>query len=161
MSFRESLKNGQSAEICVGNLYKECGLTIEYNKDARFDIVAYNLEGLCFTTEVKFDMYEAKSGNVAIEVYTTKTHRLSGLTNTTSTLWAHVLLNKEVHLISTNYLRQLVEEIKVEKIVEKGGDNNASLFLFKSSILLPYFSRIDDIGPAKRLKLIRRLIHAD
>jgi hypothetical protein len=68
--FRRDLNLGNTAEIMVQELLYQHGIGAQFNTDRKknkyFDIIA-DLDGKSFTLEIKFDVYAARSGNIAIE----------------------------------------------------------------------------------------------
>jgi hypothetical protein len=96
------------------------------------------------TTEVKFDEYERKSGNVAIEVYNPRLGKPSGVTATKAFFWAHVLVDKVVWLTPVEKLREYLDNHAPGRIIDVGGDKNATLWLYPScEILADAFFRVD------------------
>jgi len=155
---------GGSAEALVCGLFERCGLKndIMSPRDANrawWDICTCG-RGLHFTTEVKFDVYERKSGNIALEVANPKKKMPSGLGITKAVFWAHVLVDDVVWLTTVKQLRQYVADTKPHKHIKVGGDKNAELYLYKSSIILPaIFHRVDNILPEQLFKYLEE--HAD
>ena len=89
-----------------------------------------------FTVEVKFDAYEQKSGNIAIELHNPKSDKPSGLGLTKATLWAHCL-HDAIFLTATQKLRDYVDKTKPDRIIKRGGDGNAFIYLYKRIDLMP------------------------
>lgn len=107
------------------------------------------------TIEVKYDEYEHKSGNLAIEVYNTRLQQPSGIMRTRAFFWTHVLHDKSMWLTRTQTLRNYILNKPPVKIIISGGDNNATLYLYDSSILRSnVFTRVDTLSP----KLFRQFI---
>jgi hypothetical protein len=112
-----------------------------------------------FTSEVKFDLYAARSGNIAIEFYNPKKGKPSGIGITKADLWFQVIPPLNVWVTTVKRLKQYLEEKKPHKIVSCGGDDNASLFLYrKEKIFADIFQRIDDKSPDILVSIIRELL---
>lgn len=97
-----------------------------------------------FTTEVKYDKYQAKSGNIAIEIYNPKSDTESGLTSTRANFWAHVLIPGVIYLITVSSLLDFAATQIPHRIIGCGGDNNSCMLLYKDAIILPSFTQIDE-----------------
>jgi hypothetical protein len=145
--FLRDLKRGGVAEELVVELLKSAQFDAAADKKARqqWDVVADHL-----TVEVKFDEYEQKSGNVAIEVFNPRLGKPSGLTATEAFLWAHVLADGVVWITTVTALKKYLDKHNPDRIIERGGDNNATLYLYPSCEILPdVFHRIDDLTGAQ------------
>ena len=66
----------------------------EKKEDRSFYDIKAEIGGKNFTVEVKNDLYAAKSGNIAIEVYNPHSNKKSGLSITKSDLWVHIVDNE-------------------------------------------------------------------
>ena len=151
--------NGDNGEDRVVELYKACGWGCDKvdpkDKDVRryYDIETVTAP-LVFTTEVKYDLYATRSGNIAIETWNPKSNRPSGLSITRADFWCHVLQDS-VWLTPVEELRRFVDETPPLRTIEKGGDGNATILLFQRDVILPRaFVRIDDISPKKLRELV-------
>ena len=158
--FIADLKRGNGAQRLVIQLYDNCELQSEpvnsRGPDRSFWDVITNGCGLSFTTEVKFDEYEARSGNVAIETYNPRLGKPSGLGITKAFFWAHVLAEEVVWLTPTERLRIFVQENEPKRIIGAGGDGNATLYLYESVVILPaIFTRIDQLSKKELLQYIK------
>lgn len=145
-SFLRDLARGGNAETLVIELFAAAGFPSHADKKARseWDVKSTYDEPFFFTTEVKYDEYENRSGNIAMEVYNPHTNKPSGLTATKAFFWAHVLVGKVVWLITTNELKAYIDKNPPSHMIDRGGDNNATLWLYPSNNILPRaFTRID------------------
>ena len=95
-----------------------------------------------FTVEVKYDEMQAKTGNIAIEIYNPRSAKPSGLTATKATLWCHVLQDS-IWITSVNKLKRFCEDTPAFKSFNSVGDGNASILLYKTKDILSIFKRID------------------
>ena len=164
MSFVKSNKLGKEGEELVKKHLIRCGCEVEFNtdKEKRYD---YDLSGKLdkkkFTVEVKYDAMAQKTSNLAIEFFNDKKGEASGLTATKADLWAHVILdcdNPTVWLTSVRRLKEFIETKKPWKIITGGGDNNASLYLYKDELILTIFKRIDIVPEEDVKKYIKTLL---
>ena len=149
--FFHDLKRGSTAEELVVKLFTRAGIPSHADKSVRipWDIKS-EVKNQTVTTEVKLDEYERKSGNIAIEVYNSRLGRPSGITATEAFFWVHVLTDKVVWIARVDAIRHYMDETPPLKIVDRGGDGNATLHLYESCSILPdVFCRIDDIAPKK------------
>lgn len=158
--FISDLKRGNDAQQLVVQLFDNCGLTNEpvnsRGPNRSFWDVATSGKDLNFTTEVKFDEYEAKSGNIAIETFNPRLSKPSGIGITKAFFWAHVLSGGVVWITATERLRIFMQENEPLRIVGKGGDGNAELHLYPSSVILPaIFTRIDNMSKRKLTKFLK------
>ena len=106
-----------------------------------------------FTVEVKYDEMQAATGNIAIEVYNSKSNKPSGLSATKADLWCHVLKDS-VWITSVKKLKEFCKEHKPLRKVGAAGDGNASIFLYKTDDILKIFGRIDGCQKKQLNKLI-------
>ena len=95
-----------------------------------------------FTVEVKYDEMQAKTGNIAIEIYNPKSGKPSGLTATKANLWCHVLQDS-AWITSVEKLKEFCEDTPPFKSFNSVGDGNASILLYKTEDILKIFERID------------------
>lgn len=108
------------------------------------------------TTEVKFDEREATSGNLAVEVYNPRLGKPSGLTVTKAFFWCYVLADLAVWITPVKVLKVYVDNNPPARIIDRGGDGNATLYLYVSSVILAeVFYRIDNMRPER----LRHWIH--
>jgi len=96
-----------------------------------------------FTVEVKYDEMQAKTGNIAIEIYNPRSGKPSGLTATKASLWCQVLKDS-VWITSVKALRKFCEETTPFKMFSSAGDGNAAILLYKTEDILTIFERIDE-----------------
>ncbi len=143
--FLHDLARGNRAEELVVELFSDAGFRSLADKKARseWDVVSEYEQGT-FTTEVKYDEYENRSGNIAMEVYNPRLGKPSGVTATRAFFWAHVLVNQVVWVATVDKLKNYLDNNKPSRIIDKGGDNNATLWLYSSAdILSGAFTRVD------------------
>lgn len=168
-TFRSDLETGKIAENAVMRLYNRCGLkttpvsVFSGNRDfwdlesqvPRYWMLPNNL----LTTEVKFDVYAKKSGNIAIEIGNTtyKETRPSGITKTKATLWAHII-DDTIWLCRTSYLHDFVKFVSPKREIKDAGDGNAHIYLYDvKELLRAIFRRVDDKTPNKAREIIEKL----
>ena len=110
-----------------------------------------------FTVEVKYDEMQAKTGNIAIEIYNPKSAKTSGLTATKATLWCHVL-QESIWITSVKKLKKFCEDTVPFKSFNSVGDGNASILLYKTEDILTIFERIDKCGEQQMVTKISSLL---
>lgn len=109
-----------------------------------FDVKA-DLKGRELLFEVKYDLYSARSGNVAIEFYNPKSCINSGITATKADFWVHTFPGEEIWLAKTSNLIAFCAKAKPVKIITAGGDDNSSMYLYKKDLILSdTFVKIDE-----------------
>lgn len=160
MGIRRDLQIGQQAENKVGEFYCKIGIASIKDCKEREQLSDYDLRSfwanefkdsagkdiglLEFTTEVKWDLYAAKSGNIAIEMWNPKTNKPSGLTATKADIWCHI--TDGLYFVSVNVLKKYVENNKPKRLIASGGDSNATLYLYDiSTIFEDIFVRLDNL----------------
>jgi len=150
---------GLKAEKLVLKILNKCSvLTNEIVYKKRYDIATTGF--LRFTTEVKFDLKEKKSGNIALEYYNTNSNKLSGILDTKADLWAQVLKPNFVWLANVKTIRKYIKDNKPHRIVKNVGDGNANLALYKSTIILSdIFKRIDNLNGYNLFILLRKKLN--
>jgi len=161
--FLRDLARGGKAEELVSDLLNESGLPSFVDKETRleWDVQAQYGEDN-FTVEVKFDAYEAKSGNIAIEVYNPRLGKPSGITATQAFFWAHVLVDKVVWMTTVKKLKQYLDKHRPSRIIDAGGDNNATLWLYPGDEILPgAFVRVDTMTPHDFLNFVVQRLEKD
>lgn len=148
MSFLNSKKYGDMAEIEVLNILKNKGLDCKLNTDKSlkydYDIISNNPT---ITFEVKMDLYATKSGNLCIEFFNSKKNRPSGIMITKANYWIHVLIENEnivPYIIKVCELKNFINTILPHKTITNGGDKNADLFLYKKEDILPRFTLLSE-----------------
>lgn len=139
MGFKSDLAEGKKGEQLVKEQFAKLGIDIVENtykpnlKD--YDLVGF-IDGRRFTVEVKYDIYAAKSGNIALEFYNPKKQQNSGISATKADLWCHITTNPlEFWIANVTSLLQYTKQISPLRIINSGGDSNASLMLYKK---IPY-----------------------
>jgi len=163
MGILKDMEEGEGAEKRLISLLQNAGLLAIKNTDTAtrkfWDVEATLLdvdEGTVlaeFTIEVKNDRYALKSGNIAIEIFNPKSNKGSGLTITQATMWA-VMVGDEFWICKTSKLRKFVDNEKPHRIVDVGGDKNATMLLYKKEHILAIFERVDNKIPYDIRKLI-------
>lgn len=142
------LPAGQAAEAKVVQLLEALGLPGSLNK-AKGKLSEYDIEfefkTRHLTIEVKNDLYAHKSGNIAIETFNPKTGKPSGLGITKADFWCHMVDGLYFTKVST--LKEYIDKTKPFKLVTSGGDDNATLYLYRADSILPdIFVRLDTMS---------------
>ena len=155
MGWAKCKQNGRVAEELVIELFKKHKIKITEDKS---DLITHDLQfehkDKKYHIEVKFDMMQSKTKNIAIEYFNTKKAKPSGINATKADLWCIVLQNpSSVWLTSTKLLKEYVKD-NPGRLVD-GGDNNSSMILYKSSeILESVFKRIDEVKKKEFLEIL-------
>lgn len=160
-----SFTKGKTGEDFVQRIFETGGMKCSKNEDydKRYD---YDLECKIgrkkFTAEVKYDYKALETGNIAIEHHNSRVDRPSGITATKADLWVYVLGDKEnlsAWAVPSSSLKSFIQEVPPFKEIEYGGDNNASLYIYKKEdILDALFVRIDDLDKDGLKTIVRGLI---
>ena len=130
----------------------------EEKKERSYYDIKAEVEGKGFTVEVKNDLYAAKSGNIAIEIYNPHSGKKSGLSITKADLWVHIV-NNQYWVAKTKDLKSFVSKTTPFRTVDNAGDGNANILLFKAEdILSKIFYRIDHLTGKKAKDLIAKLV---
>jgi hypothetical protein len=140
--FRRDLAIGQAAEEYFITLASNKGLNTSKSKTGSKE---YDVEVNGVKFEIKYDLYSAKSGNIAIEFYNSKLGKPSGVMATEANYWIYFLGDlSRGYFISIQNLKELLE-IKPLRIIEKGGDDNASLMLYKIDDVIEKFTALEHV----------------
>jgi hypothetical protein len=149
----DDLKIGHDAENRVVSLLTDNAIKIiGRNNDDKYDLKFLLYNAIPFTVEVKFDVMEAATGRVAIELKNTYNNKISGLNVTRANLWCHVLYDS-IWITGVEKLKGFIYDNSPCAIVN-GGDNNSRMYLYNNYKILPIFSRIDTLKD----KLLRNII---
>jgi hypothetical protein len=149
------MASGDVAEQKVISLLQKGGHEALKNEDretrAFYDVEAVLVDKVSdatlaeFTLEVKNDVYALKSGNVAVEVWNSKSDKPSGLTVTKSDIWVFVV-GEEIWAANTLKLREFVDKTVPKRTVTNAGDGNASILLFEKDVIFgDVFERLDEL----------------
>ncbi len=158
--FLESSRTGTQGEEFIEGLLRRAGARTEREKGfLGHDFVA-SIGGRKFAVEVKVDLKEATTGNIAMEYRNTKQGKPSGIMATESDLWAVVLQKPLTAWLSrTATLREFFKNSPCLRDVTNGGDNNSAMKLFKRvEIFAACFVRIDELPPADLKKIVVELL---
>ena len=164
MTFLSDKVKGENAEDSVAKIlsnywdvYKASDLKSGAFSD--WDLSAAQIETgyEAFTVEVKYDEMQAKTGNIAIEIYNPRSGKPSGLTATKATLWCQVLQDS-AWITSVKALRKFCEETPPFKMFSSAGDGNAAILLYKTKDILEIFERIDECSKEKLRKTIDSML---
>ncbi len=147
--FLSDLKVGKQGELIVSEYFMKIGGSATPSESKEYDLIVGigegNTGGYILSVEVKYDLFAQRTGNIAIEFFNPKTAKPSGINVCEADFWCHVLSDKQIWISSLDKLRHFCDTEEPYKIVD-GGDDNASLMLFKKeSILGPCMTRIDTL----------------
>ncbi|SVC67323.1 uncharacterized protein METZ01_LOCUS320177, partial [marine metagenome] len=151
--------SGKIAENRVLDLFKESypdncvRLTEKRNPDWDIECGFPSLADKYFTIEVKYDMYEQRSGNFAIEVFNTNKQKESGLFGTQADLWCHVL-SEEIWMAHVEKLRLWTSSNPANRIIEHAGDGNATIWLYAKKEITEALTRIDNLDHSEVREIV-------
>lgn len=161
MTFARDIIKGEDAEDSVAKIlsshwdvHKASDLKSGAFSDWDLSVAQLETGYEVFTVEVKYDEMQAKTGNIAIEIYNPRSGKPSGLTATKADLWCHVLQDS-AWITSVDNLKDFCENTAPFKSFNSVGDGNASILLYKTEDILKIFDRIDDIPENEIEKKIR------
>lgn len=162
MGFKYDLAVGNKAEAMVQLIFGSNGITSDINTDRneKYDIKAVLPDKRIFTAEVKFDLYCARSGNIAIEFYNPKQGKHSGVMATLADCWIHIITSPmSVWLTSVKSLKNYIATSPAYKTVACGGDDNSSMYLYKKDIIFgAIFQRIDECNSVDLHGIIDKIL---
>lgn len=156
MSIKRDLKNGKDGETIVRDFFTARGflVNIKQGKFQPYDLEVHHPATGTFTIEVKYDLYSAKSGNLAFEYFNPKQEKPSGILATKADYWCHVLPSKVILITPTELLKRFTKEVKPKKIVTCGGDKNSSMLIYALDVAEEWFSRLVETTTATELMTV-------
>lgn len=164
MGFVSDKIKGENAEDSVANILSSYwdihkASDIKKGRFYDWDLSAAKIGTVheVFTVEVKYDEMQAKTGNIAIEIYNPKSGKPSGLTATKANLWCQVLQDA-VWITSVKTLKKFCEETPPFKMFSSAGDGNAAILLYKTEDILEIFERIDECQKTQLYEKINLLL---
>lgn len=158
--FRRDLAVGGVAEKLVENLFQQHGFSTWHSEPGHKEYDIGASAGLSLhqniMVEVKYDIYAARSGNIAIEFYNSKLGEASGIDATEADIWAHVLSDPHsIWFSSVKKLKEFIKSNKPFRVITAGGDDNASMYLYKKDFILPsVFHRVDGLTKDEFLQVL-------
>lgn len=162
-NMHNDIKRGKLAETRVADLLIASGYEVSWSpKGCKEHDLMVKKGRKKFTVEVKYDLMAAKTSNIAIEYHNPKSNIPSGISATKSNIWAHCIKDDDNIVVFITATAALVEWVATQtpkRIVELGGDANASLALYDMDTILDrIFIRIDDQTPTEIEKIIKRTL---
>lgn len=140
MSFGKDLSRGKKTEQQLIDFLEQCGYNAKINDNEQeysfYDII---IENPRTTFEVKSDFKSSITGNLAVEFYNPKLGKASGVEISKADFWCHMVYINKTPTLYFCLLSELLEFIKNNppyKVCDVGGDNNASLYLYKKDFIL-------------------------
>lgn len=159
-NFLRSLSAGNKAEAMLQTIFATHGVQTEQTTGKeQYDILA-KLPSQEVKLEVKYDIRCARSGNIAIEFYNPKSGRPSGIGSTIADLWVHIITKPlSVYITSVPLLKAYVSSIPPHRLVDCGGDDNSSMYLYKAPAIFGHiFHRIDESPKDEFLQIVSSLL---
>jgi len=153
MGFVSSNKYGKSGEKLVLALLKRNGYDAAINevKENRsyYDIIVNLSPKKKVFIECKFDMMACQTGNIAVEYHNPKSDKPSGINVTKAHIYSYTILdmgNPTVWFASVPKLKDFLKNVPPFKTIKKGGDDNASLYLYNHEVILDsVFNHMENI----------------
>ncbi len=163
MGFLKDLAAGAKAEGILQAILAKHGLPNEPNADRnnRFDIKA-TFPARPVTFEAKFDLYCARSGNIAIEFFNPKQGKPSGINATEADIWVHMITKPmSVWFTPVPLLKEFTLTQKPFKLVSCGGDDNSSMYLYKKDVIFDaIFTRVDECTTDEFMSIMNKLLRS-
>lgn len=155
--FTDCRIEGEKAEQLVCDILNRADIQASRDKTAgyKWDIILEH-EGKKAGVEVKFDKYEKKTGNIAIEVFNSRQNKKSGLSSTLAKFWVCVLSNGEVWITLSELLKKYTKENEPLFKSYNSGDGNANILLYKKRDIMKKFFRIDNVDKYELQEIIKR-----
>lgn len=148
MSFHKSLKQGKIGEKVFCDFLESAKIGFSLNTSsklkelAQWDVRLHLEEDI--DVEIKLDAMASKTGNMAIEYYNSKLLKPSGIDATSAKLWVVVFQEpNRAYVCSVERLKGFIKRNKPLKTILNGGDNNASLYLYKLEKIFSIFRLLD------------------
>lgn len=161
MGFMRDLSVGNKAEGLVQMAFAKHGVetTVPDSPSSAYDLQA-SLLNRDVTMEVKFDLFCARSGNIAIEFFNPKQGKPSGVQATKADIWVHLITKPmSIWVASVVALKNFIKTVKPHKTVACGGDDNSSMYLYKQEVIFDsVFTRIDECNTEDFFKVFERLL---
>jgi len=156
-SFLKSKDLGDYAEKEVEKLFSFMGMTSKSNNIEYDLLVEYDRP---FSLEIKYDIYAAKSGNIAIEYFNTKKNKPSGIMASKADFWIYYLGEDSIYFITLKKLIEFTQKEQPFRLVE-GGDKNAALMLYKKDHILSSFTNLVGLNNNDIERIIRKELCLD
>lgn len=165
---KADLATGKKGEKLVIALFEKNGHLIKFNEDfskrsyhdLEFTLIDNNYHTVKDgSIEVKNDVYAAKSGNIAIEYFNSKSTKASGVMVSKADLWIHLAFG-QIWVASLSSLKKFLKKAEPCRLIYSGGDGNADLMLFKADRLFDnkLFYQIDHLDKEQFTKTVLHLL---
>ncbi len=160
MGFLKDLDAGTKGEEFVKSIFGKHGFTAKIGgRLVEYDIEV-DLPGGPATIESKFDLFCARSGNIAIEFFNPKQGKHSGIGATKADLWIHTITSPlSAWMTSVVDLKNFIATVKPHRVVTCGGDDNSSMYLYKKDLIFSeVFERIDECDTPSFLGVLNKFL---
>lgn len=161
-AFKRTFAEGREGEEAITRALSGVGFTVERaplrEKTRDLDVRGH---GLAFSLEVKRDLWQTRTGNLALEYRNPNTGEPSGVLATRADLFAFVLGGAPysgVWVARSGSVRSFFFSQPFLKDIHRGGDGNASFRLYRDSHLLSIFRRLDGITKYDALYVLSFLL---
>ena len=151
-NFLKDLRAGKRGEtIFLDMLAKHDIICQSNNSKVKSELSKFDFKIGAKTFEIKYDLYEAKSGNVAIEYFNPKLAKASGVNITEADFWVFVLSDGSIWLTRTSILKDYISVLdKVKGFVKNAincGDGNSCSYIYDRKIIFDnIFIRLDTLN---------------
>lgn len=166
MSFWTDRSEGWTGEALLKCILGRAGIPVESNPATTLEgkaghDVQFRVNGLPYLAEAKLDKMAAQTGNVALEYWNCRSNTPSGLTSTRSHLWVHIIpAPLSCYIARISDLQSFVKTEKPLRVISRGGDGNASLYLYEMRHILPrVFFGLDVTHPSEIPSLLEFLLN--
>lgn len=140
MGFVRDLSIGNKGQQFVIEIFESADIPVKPNTDRsklKFFDIEFFFANKDWKAEIKYDLYAEKSGNIAIEFFNPKLCKPSGISITKADFWIHVLTNpNRAFIVNLKEFREFIDAHKPDRIIVSGGDNNASLYLYRADFMM-------------------------
>lgn len=162
-NFVKDFKNGKKGEQIFLDFLNKNSIIHEVNINKKLsELSKYDVKALDNTFEIKYDLYEAKSGNVAIEYYNPKSIKPSGVNITSAKFWVFILLDQTIWITTVaklkDYIAVLDKNMGFVKDAIKCGDGNSSSYIYNKEIIFKnIFVRVDQMNKGDFVDVLNKL----
>jgi len=166
--YKKDFLQGKNAEKFVMDIFQKNNVICKANlSKIRKELIGWdfaflyeqlNLAKIEYKIEVKNDIMEQETGNIAIEYYNTKLCKSSGIDATIANFWVYVLENPKTAWISS--VKLIKEYIKNNLPIKDvcGGDDNSQMKIYpREQIFSAIFNRIDNLDIVQFKELLNHV----
>lgn len=142
--FLRSKDYGDIAEKAIISKFRTLGILCDKSDDKRWDL-NLSIFDKTIKVEVKHDLKSALTGNLAIEYFNPKKNKESGISASVAHLWIYYLPSGNILTTSLKRLKKFCDLTPPLKTIDKGGDKNASLYIYELETIRPIFFDLSEL----------------